>query len=154
MGQRLSGVSAGQPRASEHVQGSERVECKIRSTQGVSFSVGAWEKDYCQITVNGDSAKHSARTNHQAQLEKVILFSDLNSGQLNQRNIVGAPKQCRLSPRQQAGHLSQSDGKALLLKTTPTQLSEHGEVELVSSWSLHPCMLASLVQDSTLHTSK
>lgn len=24
-----------------------------------------------------------------------------------------------------------TDGKALLLKTTPTQLSEHGEVELV-----------------------
>ena len=44
---------------------------------------------------------------------------------------------------------SQSPDKAPLLKITPTQLTEHGEVELVPTWSLHPYVLTSLVQEGT-----
>lgn len=40
-----------------------------------------------------------------------------------------------------------------LLKT-PTQLTEHGEVELVSTESLHLYLLVSLVQEGTLYIAK
>jgi hypothetical protein len=36
------------------------------------------------------------------------------------------------------GCSSQTDGKAPLLKSTSTQLMEHGEVKLVSKYSLYP----------------
>jgi len=49
---------------------------------------------------------------------------------------------------------SQSNSKAPLLKTTPTQPIEHEEIELVSIQSLHFYVLASLVQQGTLSASK
>lgn len=50
----------------------------------------------------------------------------------------GVPRdqQPRLLPRLQVDF--PTVGKAPLLKTTPTQLTEHGEVELVPTQSLHP----------------
>ena len=50
------------------------------------------------------------------------------------------PKQPRLILRQRVG----------LCKLTEGQLIEHGEVELVPAWSLHPYVLVSLVQAGTL----
>lgn len=44
----------------------------------------------------------------------------------------------------------QTDGDILFLRTIPTQLNEHGEVELVPIWRLHPYLLVSLVQEVTL----
>lgn len=38
----------------------------------------------------------------------------------------------------------QTDRRAPLLKTTPIQLIEHEEVELLSFWSPHPCVLVFL----------
>lgn len=35
------------------------------------------------------------------------------------------------------------------MMTTPTQLIEHEESELVPPWGLHPYILASLVQEGT-----
>ena len=48
----------------------------------------------------------------------------------------------------------QTDSKALLLMTTPIQLNEHGEVKLVTTESLQLYILASLVQEGTLHATK
>lgn len=48
----------------------------------------------------------------------------------------------------------QTNHKAPLLKTTPIQLSERGEVELVITQSLYPYNLASFVQEGTLHATK
>jgi hypothetical protein len=36
------------------------------------------------------------------------------------------------------GCSSQTEGKELLLKRTPIQLIEHGEIKLVPTWSLSP----------------
>lgn len=49
---------------------------------------------------------------------------------------------------------SQTDSKSPLLKATPVQLTEHGEVELVPTQSLHSYMLVSLAQEGTLHATK
>lgn len=37
-----------------------------------------------------------------------------------------------------------------LLRTTPTRLIEHGEVEVVPTWSVYLYVLASLVREGTL----
>lgn len=39
------------------------------------------------------------------------------------------------------GRYLQTDSKSLLLKTTPAQLTEHGNVKLVPTESLHPSEL-------------
>lgn len=44
--------------------------------------------------------------------------------------------------------------KVPLLKTTPIQLTEHGDVELVSTQNLPHCVPESLVQEDTLHALK
>lgn len=41
-----------------------------------------------------------------------------------------------------------------LLRTTPTQLIEHGEVELIPTWSIQPYILMSLVWEGTLQATK
>ena len=48
----------------------------------------------------------------------------------------------------------QTVSKALLLKTTPIQLIEHGEVKLVPSYSLHLYILVCLVQEGILYATK
>lgn len=48
----------------------------------------------------------------------------------------------------------QTDSKAPLPKTSPTQLIEHRQVKLVPTWSLYPYVPASLVQESTLPAIK
>ena len=48
----------------------------------------------------------------------------------------------------------QTDSKAPLLKRTSIQLIEHGEVTVLNTASLHSYVLASLVQEGTLHTTK
>lgn len=45
---------------------------------------------------------------------------------------------------------AQADSKAQLLKTTPIQLIEHGEVKLVPALNLHLYFLISLVWGSAL----
>ena len=50
------------------------------------------------------------------------------------------PKQPRLLLRQEGCSLK-TDSRAPLLKTTPTQLTEHGEVKLVPTWSPLPYVL-------------
>ena len=40
------------------------------------------------------------------------------------------------------------------MKTKPTQLIEHREVKLVTTQSLHPYVVASLVQEDTLHVTE
>ena len=40
------------------------------------------------------------------------------------------------------------------MKTTPTQLIEHAEVELEPTQILHPCVLMPLVQEGIVHASK
>ena len=53
------------------------------------------------------------------------------------------------------GCSSQTDGKAPLLKITPTQLTEHGEVsQSFNTQSLYPYMLVSSLQKGTLYTTK
>ena len=52
------------------------------------------------------------------------------------------PKQSKIM-----GGSPHADGKAPLLKTTPIQLTEHGEVEMVPTCCLHPCILVSLEQN-------
>jgi hypothetical protein len=59
------------------------------------------------------------------------------------------PKQPKL-----IGCSSQTDSKAPLLKTIPTQLTEHREVRLVPTQSLHYYILESWVQEDTLHATK
>ena len=44
--------------------------------------------------------------------------------------------------------------KALLLKTTPTQLTDHEEVELVATKSVHPCGPIFMLLECTLHATK
>ena len=64
---------------------------------------------------------------------------------------MGIPKQ----PRPRLYICSpQIDSKALLLKTTPTQLTEHEEVKSVPSESLHPYGLESLLQEGSLFATK
>lgn len=48
----------------------------------------------------------------------------------------------------------QTNIKAPLVKTTPIQLTVHGNVELIHTWGLHIYVLTSLVQEGTLHASK
>ena len=48
----------------------------------------------------------------------------------------------------------QTDSKSPLLKTVSTQLTEHGEVELVPTYSLHPYILTPVIQEDILHTPK
>ena len=43
-----------------------------------------------------------------------------------------------------------TDGKALLLKTTPTALIKHREIELVPTKSPHSCCLAFVTLEDTL----
>jgi hypothetical protein len=43
------------------------------------------------------------------------------------------------------GCSSQTEGKALLTKTVPKQLTKHEELELVLTQSLHPYVLTCLV---------
>jgi hypothetical protein len=40
-----------------------------------------------------------------------------------------------------------------LLETTPTQFTEHGDAELVPTWSLHTYVLVSWVQEDTLQVT-
>jgi hypothetical protein len=61
------------------------------------------------------------------------------------------PQQCKLLPRRCS---PQTDSKALLLKSTPTQVTDHGEVELVPTLNLHSYILVSLVQEGILQTTK
>lgn len=50
------------------------------------------------------------------------------------------------------GYALQVDSKAPLLTTTPVQLIENGDVELVPTWNLHSSIPACLVQKGTQHT--
>ena len=52
------------------------------------------------------------------------------------------------------GGSAQTEGKALLLKTKPAQLNEHGELKSLPRLSLPQYVLASLVQKDTAHASK
>jgi hypothetical protein len=48
----------------------------------------------------------------------------------------------------------QNDSKVPLLKAKPTQLNEHGEVELVPTLSLYPYVPVFIVLEGTLHGTK
>lgn len=48
----------------------------------------------------------------------------------------------------------QTDIKAPSVKTTHTQLTVYGKVKLIHTWVLHIYVLASLIQEGTLHASK
>ena len=65
---------------------------------------------------------------------------------------MGIPKQPRMLPR--LGCSPQTDRKTPLLKMLLTQIVEHNEVELLTTQSLHTCVLVTLVQESTLPATK
>jgi hypothetical protein len=48
----------------------------------------------------------------------------------------------------------ETDGRVSFLKTTSTQLIEHGEVELVATQNIHPHILVSMTQKSSLQDTK
>lgn len=48
----------------------------------------------------------------------------------------------------------QTDIKVPLLNTTPMQITEYREVELVPMQSIHPYVLSSLVQEGTFNATK
>lgn len=48
----------------------------------------------------------------------------------------------------------ETDNRAPLPRTIPTQLTEHGETELVPTWSLLPCVLVTLVWEGSLKATK
>lgn len=48
----------------------------------------------------------------------------------------------------------QTDGKAPLLRTAPTQLTEHGKVELVPAQNFRPQVLVSITRKQTLQSTK
>lgn len=52
------------------------------------------------------------------------------------------------------GCFPQFDSKAPLPKTIPAQLNKHGKAKLVLTKSLHTYILASLVQEGSLHATK
>lgn len=48
----------------------------------------------------------------------------------------------------------QTESGTCLLRTTPPQLIEHGEAELIPTWSIQPYILMSLVWEGTLQTAR
>lgn len=52
------------------------------------------------------------------------------------------------------GDSPQTHSKAPLLKTTPTEITEQEEVELVSIYILYPFRLMHMVLEDILHTTK
>lgn len=48
----------------------------------------------------------------------------------------------------------QTDNAATLQWTLSILLTEHGEVDLVPRWSLHPYIVVSLMQESILQATK
>lgn len=73
---------------------------------------------------------------HQMKLSVLVInFIQLSS--FCQKKPVIIPKQSRLLLRLCTGRSLQTKGKILLLKTTPTQLIEHGEGKLVLTENFH-----------------
>lgn len=101
--------------------------------------------------INNDGGKRAQQDIPQQQIKLPILgfgYNKLNCW------LKGSHKnhQTTQAVLKTVVYSSQTGDKALLLKP-PTQPIGWGEVELVPRQSLHPCMLASLVQEGTLHTT-
>lgn len=96
---------------------------------------------------------------HRISVDCLLLLNEASSSRIGLHSIEllvkGVPWESSTTPAvaKAKGHPLQIDGNAPSLGTTPTLLIE-GKVELVSTRSLHPCILVSLVWEGTQQATK